>query len=218
MLGVEFGKRSATRILTLLSRVKAQLRGRVPRLVTSDEFAAYATVLKQVWPDLSGPRRRDKRCTRRVRFERQDARPHPALNYATACKQREKGRVVRVDKTVVFGTPASVAAALRRSRVSTTINTSFVERHNGTDRHRNARKARRTYRFSKDWLIHQAVGYLTLYTYNFCWCVRTLSRKTEDASGRVRHQRRTPAMAAGLTDHVWSLHEWLQYPVPDLST
>jgi len=148
--------------------------------------------------------------------------PDPALNYATVCKQREAGRVVRVDQTVVFGTPASVAAALRKSRVSHAINTSFLERHNGTDRHRNARKARRTYRFSKDWLIHQAVGYFTLYTYNFCWCVRTLAEPvaTDPLSPTEPHAKwrpRTPAMAAGLTDHVWTLQEWLQYPVAGLS-
>ena len=79
---------------------------------------------------------------------------------------------------------------------------------------RNARKARRTYRFSKDWKIHQAVGYFTYYTYNFCWCVRTLAQRTRQG----RWQPRTPAMAAGLTDHVWSLEEWLRFPVAELST
>lgn len=221
VLGVVFGKRSATKILCLLKQVKAQLQDRVPRLVTSDEFASYATVLKQVWPDAHAPRQ-DPRCTRRTRFVHQPATPHPALNYATVCKQRRAGRVVRVDRTVVFGTRASVAAALRESSVSHTINTSFLERHNGTDRHRNARKARRTYRFSKNWLIHQAVGYFTMYTYNFCWCVRTLaepipSDPTSLNPSRPKWRPRTPAMAAGLTDHVWTLQEWLEHPVAGLS-
>ena len=65
------------------------------------------------------------------------------------------------------------------SRVSRAINTAFVERQNGTDRHRNARKARKTYRFSKDWRYHEAVTYLTLYSYNFCWPVRTLAVRDE---------------------------------------
>jgi IS1 family transposase len=218
VLGVVFGKRSATRILALLRQVRAQLQDRVPRLVTSDEFASYATVLKQVWTDLSLPPRRDKRCTRRVRFERQEARPHPALNYATARKQREAGRVTRVDRTVVFGTQESVAEALQQSTASRTINTSFLERHNGTDRHRNARKARRTYRFSKDWQVHQEAGYFIYYTYNFCWPVRTLAAVTSDGNSHARHQPRTPAMAAGLADHVWTLREWLQHPVTGLAT
>ena len=208
------GKRSATRIRTLLLQVKTQLQDRVPRLVTSDEFSSYATVLPQIWPRVPVARR-DRRCTRRVRMCDAPAQPDPALNYATVCKQRKDGRVVSVRTTVVFGTRRSVANALRRSRVSRRVNTSFIERHNGTDRHRNARKARRTYRFSKDWLTHEAVGYFAYYTYNFCWCVRTLATRPVRTSGK--RNPRTPAMAAGLTDHVWSLQEWLARPIAGLS-
>jgi len=50
--------------------------------------------------------------------------------------------------------------------------------------------------------------YFTLYRYNLCWVVRTLRIKGENG----RWQRRTPAMAAGLADHVWSLKEWLSFP------
>jgi IS1 family transposase len=50
-----------------------------------------------------------------------------------------------------------VDRALKASVCSRTINTSFVERQHGTDRHRNARKARKTYRFSKDWRVHEAM-------------------------------------------------------------
>ena len=85
-------------------------------------------------------------------------------------------------------------------------------RYHGTDRNRNGRKVRRTACFSKDWQVHNAVTYFTMYSYNFCWPVRTL---------RVRQtggwwQKRTPAMAAGLADHVWSLTEWLTFPVVQL--
>jgi hypothetical protein len=126
----------------------------------------------------------------------------------TVTKRREKGRVVEVGTRVVFGSVAAVLLALGESEVSRAINTAFLERENGTDRHRNARKARATYRFSKDWRYHEAVTYLTLYSYNFCWPVRTLAAK--DEAGRLR--RRSPAMAAGLTDHVWTMSEWLAYP------
>ena len=88
------------------------------------------------------------------------------------------------------------------------ISTSYVERNNATNRHRNARKGRKTYRFSKDWEVHEAMTVYTLYSYNFCWPVRTLRQK--DAEGHW--QQRTPAMVAGLTDHVWSLEEWLIFP------
>ncbi|HMB04678.1 MAG TPA: hypothetical protein VKP69_13170, partial [Isosphaeraceae bacterium] len=84
----------------------------------------------------------------------------------------------------------------------------FVERHNGTDRHQNSRKHRKTYGFSKDIEVHHAASYFIGYSYNFCWCGRTLRVRGEDGSW----QQRTPAMAAGLTGHVWSLWEGITYP------
>jgi hypothetical protein len=116
--------------------------------------------------------------------------------------------VVAVLTAVVLGTWAAVAGALERSSASRTINTSFLERHHLTDRHRNARKSRKTYRFSKDWRMHEAMTYLTKYSYNFCWPVRTLRERTGSGAWR----KLTPAMAAGLADHVWSLEEWLTFP------
>jgi len=216
VLGVVFGKRSATRIKNLLQTAREQLQGRVPRLVTSDQLSSYETVLKLIWPSIP-PLEKDKRCKRRTRHKQPRHAPDPALNYATVCKERKNGRVVSVQTKSVFGAAASLGAALNASSVSDTVNTSFVERHNATDRHRNARKARKTYRFSKDWLVHEAVGYFTYYTYNFCWPVRTLAQPLEDCTGKAKYRPRTPAMAAGLTNHVWEIKEWLEYPIAGLS-
>ncbi len=72
----------------------------------------------------------------------------------------------------------------------------------------NARKVRETYCFSKDWRFREAVTYFTMYTYNFCRAVRTLREPLEGESWR----QRTPAMVAGLTDHVWSISEWISFP------
>jgi hypothetical protein len=124
-------------------------------------------------------------------------------------KTREKGRVVGVVKRVIFGTTAAVEAALAGSQASSTVNTSFVERHNGTDRNRNARKVREAYGFSKGWWIHRAVTFFTMYSYNFCWPVRTLRKESGEA--------RTPAMAAKLTDHVGTLAEWIERPAVQLA-
>ena len=127
---------------------------------------------------------------------------------ATVHKHREDGRVVAVEQEQVFGTSEDLEDALGASTVSAKVNTSFLERPHANDRGRNARKSRKTYRFSKDWEVHEAVTYLTMYSDNFCWCVRTLRVKDEDG----RWRERTPAMAAGLTDHVWTLREWLMRP------
>jgi hypothetical protein len=124
-------------------------------------------------------------------------------------KVRKKGRVVEVARRLIFGTAATLEKALANSGVSRAVNTAFVERHNGTDRNRNARKIRKTYCFSKDWWMHRAVTFFTMYSSNFCWPVRTL--KTEEG------ENRTPAMASKLTDHVWTLMEWLKRPVVQLA-
>src|SRR5450759_4488263 len=103
---------------------------------------------------------------------------------------------------------AAVVAVLARSKASRSINTSFLERQNATDRHHNARKVRKTYTFSKDWRVHEAMTFFTMYSYNFCWPVRTLDERDEQG----RNRKRTPAMAAGLADHVWTMHEWITFP------
>src|SRR6185437_5212234 len=113
--------------------------------------------------------------------------------YATVHKERRNDRVVAVHRKVILGSQEAVDRALSASVCSRTINTSFVERQHATDRGRNARKARRTYRFSKDWRVHEAMTYYTLYSYNFCWGVRTLRMRRDDG----RWECRTPAMAAG---------------------
>ena len=101
------------------------------------------------------------------------------------------------------------AGGVGQSGASRTVNTAFVERHNGTDRNRNSRKVRKTYCFSKDWWIHRAATFFTMYSYNFCWPVRTL----KDESGEAR----SPAMMAKLTDHVWTLAEWIKRPAVQLA-
>ncbi len=63
------------------------------------------------------------------------------------------------------------------------------------------------------WNVHNAMTYFTMYSYNFCWPVRTL--RVQDRNDRWLS--RTPAMVAGLTDHIWSLREWLSYPAVQLS-
>ena len=121
--------------------------------------------------------------------------------------------MVKIDLREVFNSKEKVRDAIEKSAVSNMINNDFVERHNGNDRKRNARKVRKTYCGSKDWDVNNAMTYFTMYRYNFCWSVRTLRLQGQDE----RWCSRTPAMAAGLTDHIWSLHEWLIYPPVQLT-
>ncbi len=199
------GARDVENTEALVAEFHRRTEGRTMELMTSDSYPAYETAILQTYGETVVPPRTGKPG----RPKAPDTVPRAGLTYATVEKRREKGRVVEILTRVIFGTMAAVTAALARAKVGRVINTSFVERHNGTDRHHNARKARKTYRFSKDWRFHEAVTYFTMYSYNFCWPVRTLREPTE--AGRWR--QRTPAMAAGLSDHIWSLAEWIRFPV-----
>jgi IS1 family transposase len=204
ILSVVPGERTAENAAAVVGDVKRRTGSRLMGLITTDGHPAYEQAILDAYGETVTPPRTGKRGRPRAPYKV----PPAGLTYAVVEKTREKGRVVEVATRVVFGTMAAVVAALGMSRVSRAINTSFVERQNGTDRHRNARKARKTYRFSKDWRFHEAVTYLTLYAYNFCWPVRTLAIGDD----RGHRQPRSPAMAAGLADHVWTMAEWFSMP------
>jgi len=174
------------------------------RLITTDEYPAYEMAILEVYDRTVVPERTGRPGRPRAPYKV----PPKELCYATVSKTRRKGRVVEIVARAVVGTFKAVEAALKRSRASWAINTAFIERHNATDRNFNARKVRKTHCFSKDWQVHEAVTYFGMYGYNYCWEVRTLG----EPDGKGRWRARTPAMAAGLTDHVWSLMEWLSFP------
>ncbi len=198
------GARTIENTEALVGEFRRRTGGRLMNLMTSDDYPAYETAILHAYGETVTPPRTGKPGRPKAAYQAAPA----GLSYAVVTKRREKGRVVEVGTRVVFGTVAAVLLALGLSQVSRAINMAFVERENGTDRHRNARKGRKTYRFSKDWRYHEAVTYWSLYSYNFCWPVRTLA--VVDERGQPR--RRSPAMAAGLTDHVWSMSEWLSFP------
>jgi IS1 family transposase len=188
----------------VVADVKQRTDGRTVRLITSDDYPAYKTAIEHVYgaevtTTPSGGASRRMVPAREV---------PPGLTYATVEKRRRRGRVVEILVHLSFGTMAALAMALGLSRASRRVNVSFLERYNATDRHKNARKVRKTYTFSKDWRVHESMTYFTMYSDNFCWPVRTLEDRDED--GRVR--KRSPAMAAGLADHVGTMREWITRP------
>lgn len=190
--------------------VVAQFRRRTGErpmdLITSDEHRPYPEAILQAY----GVEATTTRSGLAVRARHKVAPPW--LCYATVHKVRRSGRVIEIVTRLIFGTAALLAAAWAASRVSQAVNVSFLERQHLTDRHRNARKRRKTYCFSKCWEAHEAATYFSLYSYNFCWPVRTLRTRSPDQSWT----KRTPAMAAGLADQVWSLAEWLKFPTVKL--
>ena len=189
-----------------------RIDGDLTPLITSDEYAPYYTAVMQTY----GVPKEDLELTEEqkaeVGWEEMPAMLFPQeVAYATVHKEREKGHVVRVEPRVVLGTEEQVAEALAQGLTSETINTSYVERYHGTQRHFNARKARKKYTFSKELAFHVAVTWLCVTFYNFGWTPRTLRQRVRARPPRYRY--RTPAMVAGLTDHTWSMADLLTYPL-----
>lgn len=129
--------------------------------------------------------------------------PPPDLRYAQVVKHHRDGRLVEVERRVVFG------SGIEPSEIST----SFVERCNLSMRQENKRLERRTLAFSK--AAAELDGQMTLYFAHFNFCRPHMSLKRQGASGRSA--RRTPMMSLGVTDHVWSLRELLTFPYHKIS-
>ena len=93
------------------------------------------------------------------------------------------------------------------------INTAYIERLQATLRSRLAPLARRTRAAARRRSTLEAGMWLIGTAYNFCCAHRSL-RWAGDGAAQRRWIERTPAQAAGLTDHRWSLYELLSFAVP----
>jgi len=209
------GKRNQANANLLLERVEYVTDATIP-FFTSDQLAEYRTALLQVYGQWQQPARNGDRG----RYPNRRRVPVPELLYAQVVKHRERGQVVAVSTKVIFGEVATVTARLSQSPTSTQINTSFVERDNLTLRQHDRRLTRKTNGFSKEvvWLEKQL--WLALAYYHLVLPHDSLRQRldvpqaTRGSGSTRRWQRITPAMAAGLTDHIWSTSELLAYRVP----
>lgn len=206
------GKRNADTVVQVFTDFFDRTGGYLPELITTDEYAAYETVIL----DTYGVWRAELELTPKEEqeFER-NGMPEfyfpVEITYATVHKERQGGRVVKVTQQLILGSQEQLEQTLAESEQSQTVNTSFVERWNGTQRQFNARKKRKAYTTSKELSLHEACTWLVVLWYNFGWCVRTLRQQVQETP--PRYQQRTPAMAAGLTDHPWTMEELLHYPL-----
>lgn len=208
------GKRTQAEANLLIQRVAYVSPATTP-FFTSDQLPAYRTALLEVYGRWEQPARKGQRgpLPQRRRVAPQE------LVYAQVVKQRERGKVVAVTTKVVFGDSVAVAARLAQSSASTAINTSFVERENGSLRQHTRRLTRKTNGFSKElpWLEKQlwlALAYYHLVLPHASLRQELTSPEPTRGTGSPRRWRPvTPAMAAGITDHVWTLTELLSYRV-----
>jgi hypothetical protein len=135
-------------------------------------------------------------------------------------KTRERGRVVAVDHHVVFGDVQGIAPRLASRPTSATIKTSVVEREHLALRQHHRRLTRTTKAFSTElpWLekprwVSLAYTHVVL-PHDRLRQALPMAEPTRGTGSPRRWQPRTPAMAAGLTDHGWATDAWLSYRVP----
>ena len=131
----------------------------------------------------------------------------PDLLIGQVIKRYSGRRVVEVTRRVVRGSAAAIAAVLARTGTGTGINTAYIERLNATFRSCWTPLVRRGRALVRERSV-QAGMYLVGCAYNFCWEHDSLRVAAPAESGR-KWQGRTPAMAAGLTDHRWEFREVL---------
>jgi IS1 family transposase len=175
-------------------------------LVSSDSWDAFKAALLEVYgttEPLSGVAFKGKIKTYR-------ALPHD-LAYVRIRKIRHKKKLVRVERQIVFGHPRDIQERLAASQMKS-INTSYVERFNGTIRNSLARFIRKTMNASKQMRMHQACLDFLQAWYNFIKPHYSLRLAIDHP--RKKWLQRTPAMAEGLTDRIWTLDELLSFRVP----
>jgi IS1 family transposase len=180
-------------IRRLIERVK-RCAARRPLLVCTDGLVSYSRAIRETFRDPvhtgTGGRPR--------------LRPWRHVCIAQVVKRDERRRVVATDRRIVDGAPARVETLRHRSQGDGVMNTAYMERLNATLRERLAPLARRCRALARHTLTLHEGMFLVGTVYNLCTPHASLSQA----------QQTTPAMAAGITDHCWTIQELLSFHVP----
>jgi hypothetical protein len=169
-----------------------------PPPFVSDGWGGHREALLEVYGQVPPYQGRGRPPTRK--------QPSPDWHYTQMVKQRDaQGHLADVEIRIIYGDEQTGALTGER--------TAYIERTNLTSRHMNARLTRKTLGFSKQLDMFRASSIWEDVVYNFTRTVKTLRRPATDGQRRWRPQ--SPAMKAGLTDHLWSIRELLiRIPVP----
>ena len=197
--GVVSERRDLPLIRALLARVRRGALAR-PLLFCTDGLCSYVRAIRETF--------REPRSTGKPGRPRWRAWKN--LLIAQVIKRYAKRRVIAVTRRIVQGTRRQVDAIRRRSQGAGVINTAYIERLNATFRERWAPLVRRGRALARRTLTLEHGMYLIGTVYNFCSPHASLRRGTLGAARRAC----TPAMAAGITEHCWTIQELLSFQVP----
>ena len=195
-LGGVVSTRRDQRLIERLVALIAASAVTAPLLLVVDGFASYIQAFRLAFRTRVHTGKRG--APRKVAWAQ--------LCIAQVVKHTHKRRVVEVSRRLVQGTMAMVEQLMAQTPGCQVLNTAYIERLNGTFRARLAPLARRTHHLlHRKELLHSGM-YLVGGLYNFCSVHASLTMKTGE--------ERTPAMAAGVTDHCWTVEEFLWRRVP----
>ena len=195
-LGGAVSTRRDQHLVTRVVAVIAAAAVVAPLLLVVDGFASYVEAFRQAFRQRVS--RGGRGAPRKV--------PWPDLVIGQVVKQYVGKRVVGVTRRLVQGSSTTAERLVAQTPGCRVLNTAYIERLNGTFRARLAPLARRTHHLvHRKELLHAGM-YLVGALYNFC----TVHASLALGSGQLR----TPAMAAGITDHCWTAQELLWHRVP----
>lgn len=182
----------------LLQRVRACCRAMQALLICTDGWNAYPkSILRAFREKVKKTAGRGRACLE----------VWPDLCIATVIKRTQKKRVVEVTRKLTRGTLEQAHQLLQTTVGCQQFNTSLIERFNGTMRERLAVLTRKCRHAAHRLETLETGMYLIGCTYNFCFPHHELSKTTHFG------QACTPAMAAGVTDHLWTVQEVLLYKI-----
>ena len=214
LLVIDVGTRTLEMAQRVVHRVVQVLAPGCVPLCLTDGLKDYGTAFLAHFGQWIQPeRRQDKGPMPKPRWI-----PLPELLYAQVVKSYRRRRIVGVKHRVVFGTRLAIEQIL--ARCGWTINTAFIERLNLDIRQRVAAIGRRVNTLCQGKAgLRDQLALFQVY-HNFVLPHASLRQALAEpiptnGSGSVKLWRPcTPAMAAGLSDHVWSLREVLMFRVP----
>ena len=197
------GQRTLEDCKTFISELLKRIRTKP--LFTSDELPHYQTALLEYFSHVENRTKIGKRG----RPKKPSLIVDPDLQYATVHKIRENGKIVKVERNIIFGNSKRIEQIIEASKISKNINTSFIERANLTLRNHSRKLARKTLCFAKEKCRLDAQTTIAVTYYNFSKSHRSLMQKT---SGGKRVWK-TPAMAAGIINHIWPIGQIIAQPI-----
>ena len=175
-----------------------------PLLFCVDGLSAYVSSVKKVFrvPVFTGRRGRP----RLRRWE------HVCV--VQVIKQVSMKRVVGVVRRMACGTYEQAESLLKRTQNTMQAHVAYIERLNGTFRSRIVALVHRGRCLARQLPVIEHAMYLVGSVYNFCAPQKSLRLTLFLSDNRIHWVPRTPAIAAGITDHIWTVHELLSYKVP----